>query len=88
MSEYASHSFIIKFWLEETAEEAGQATWRGHVTHVPSGKRRYIQDLDQIRVFIAPYLKELGASFQAGCRVRRWTSQLKSRLSRSTQDAQ
>lgn len=83
MSEYAPHSFIIKVWLEETAEEAGRATWRGHVTHVPSGERRYIQNLDQVRDFIIPYLEEMGIRFRARFRVRQWTNQLRSRLSRS-----
>jgi hypothetical protein len=55
------HSFIIKIWLEETAEEVGQAIWRGHITHVPSGERRYLQDLDSIAAFIAPYLEAIGA---------------------------
>jgi hypothetical protein len=81
--EFHLHSFIVKIWLEETAEEAGGATWRGHVTHVPSGERRYIQDLDQVRDFIVPYLEEMGVRFRARVRVLRWTSQLKSRLSRS-----
>ena len=38
-------SFVIKIWVEETAGEAGQALWRGHITHIPSGRRRYFQDL-------------------------------------------
>jgi hypothetical protein len=82
LSEYAPHSFIVKVWLEETAEEAGRATWRGHITHVPSGERRYIQDLDQIRNFVALYLEEMGVRFRARFRVQQWTSQLKRRLSR------
>jgi hypothetical protein len=55
-----THSFIVKIWLEETAEEAGRATWRGHITHVPSGERRYLKKLDEITAFIRPYLQEMG----------------------------
>jgi hypothetical protein len=55
-----THSFIIKIRLEETAEEAGRATWRGHITHVPSGERRYLKKLDEIMAFIRPYLQEMG----------------------------
>ncbi|MCI0396120.1 MAG: hypothetical protein L0332_30125 [Chloroflexi bacterium] len=58
--ETQTHSFIIKIWLEETATEAEQARWRGHITHVPSGNRRYLQDLDEIKSFITPYLERLG----------------------------
>lgn len=54
-------SFIVKLWLEEIAEETDQMVWRGHITHVPSGTRRYFSTLDQIADFITPYLAEPGA---------------------------
>jgi hypothetical protein len=62
MDQYEStvHPFVVKVWLEETAEVTGQATWRGHITHVPSGRRRYIQSLGEIIAFIAPYLRAMG----------------------------
>jgi hypothetical protein len=56
-----AHSFVVKIWLEETAMEAGRAIWRGHITHVPSGERLYIKELDEVTQFILPYLKGLGA---------------------------
>ena len=56
-----SHSFIIKIWLEETAQESGKVRWRGHITHVISGKRRYFQSLSDIDDFINPYLEDKGA---------------------------
>ena len=55
-----THSFVIKIWLEETAEEAGQAVWRGQITHVPSGKHQFVDNLYQFPLIIAPYLQELG----------------------------
>jgi hypothetical protein len=60
LSKIDTQSFIVKIWLEETVEEAGRATWRGHITHVPSNERRYLQDLDEIEAFITPYLKKMG----------------------------
>ena len=50
-------SFNVKVWPEETVEEAGRATWRGHITHVPSGERKSLKDLREIAEFIGPYLK-------------------------------
>jgi hypothetical protein len=64
--EVNTHPFVVKIWLEESAEEAGQATWRGYITHVPSGKRRYLQTLDDIIAFIVPYLEELGVEIPRG----------------------
>jgi hypothetical protein len=57
-------SFVVKVWIEET--EAEQATWRGHVTHVFSGRRRYLQNLDEIAVFVRPYLEAMGVRFEPG----------------------
>lgn len=57
-----NQSFIIRVWIEEPATESQPAVWRGHVTHVPSGARKYIQNLNEIAVIIAPYLVELGVS--------------------------
>ncbi len=54
------HSFIIKFWVEETAEEAGRLVWRGSMTHIPGGERRTFQDLEAISEFIMPFLQRMG----------------------------
>lgn len=58
--EFNTHSFIVKVWLEETAEETNKPIWRGHITHVPSGKRNYFQDLNGIIAFVTPFLERLG----------------------------
>ena len=55
-----THSFIIRIWLEETAVEADKARWRGHITHIPSNQRRYIENLDAVKQFIIPYLQSMG----------------------------
>ncbi|MFQ5856217.1 MAG: hypothetical protein ACE5LU_11295 [Anaerolineae bacterium] len=72
-----THSFIVKIWLEETVEEAGQATWRGHITHVPSGDRRYLKDLDDISNFVVPYLDRMGVKLDMRWRVRQWLKRWK-----------
>ena len=72
LSEAHTHSFIVKVWIEETAEEAGQSTWRSHVTHVLNGERRYVEDLDAIAAFIVPYLERMGVRFQETRPIPRW----------------
>ncbi len=54
-----THSFVIRVWVEEQ-EEAASPGWRGHITHVQSSRRIYVQDLGEIVHFIAPYLEALG----------------------------
>ena len=72
-----THPFIVRIWLEETAHEAGRATWRGHITHVPSGERRYLKSLEDIAVFIAPYLEGMGVKLGLFWQARRWLSGFK-----------
>lgn len=55
-------SFIVRVWVEEPARGAEGVSWRGHVTHVPGGERRYLKDLGDIVDFISPYLEQLRSS--------------------------
>ena len=55
-----THPFILKIWLEEGPEENEPAKWRGYIIHVPSGARRYIDNLDDVLNFIIPYLERMG----------------------------
>lgn len=64
--ENSNQSFIIKIWIEETAEEAGDVIWRGHITHVSSGERHYFDAPDDILIFMTPYLRRYGIKFEAG----------------------
>ncbi len=67
-----SHSFVVKIWLEDRIKTTGKAVWRGHITHVFGGERRYVQDLDGITMFIAPYLDHMGAKLSPCWRIRQW----------------
>ena len=72
MSEHITQSFIAKIWLEESVGETGRASWRGHITQVPSGNRQYIETLDDIVQFIAPRLEEMGARVALFWRIKFW----------------
>ena len=67
-----SHSFVVKVWVERTRSAARGAAWRGHITHVPSGERQYIEELDAISLFIAPRLAGMGARLGRLWRLRAW----------------
>lgn len=70
--EPTTQSFIVKVWVEESADGSSQGVWRGHITHIPSGKRHYLKNLNEIRDFIAPHLEEMGVKLDAGWRIARW----------------
>ena len=42
--ELNTHSFVLRIWREDDQPAAGIGKWRGHITHVQSGKRRYFQN--------------------------------------------
>ena len=75
--EYNTHPFVVKIWLEETDQEASSPTWRGHITHVPSGKRYHFRHLGEIALLIAPYLEEMGVSLGIFWKIQRWLSRPK-----------
>ena len=52
-------SFIVKIWVEETVGKRGEAIWRGHITHVTSGKRRYVKSLKEITNYFRLHLKSI-----------------------------
>ncbi len=72
LSESHTQSFIVHLWIEETADEGGGVIWRGSITHVPSGRRRHLKDLDGIAIFIMPYLERLGVRFGLRWRLRQY----------------
>jgi hypothetical protein len=70
--ESTTQSFIVKVWVEESADGTSQGVWHGHITHVPSRKRQYLKNLDEIKDFIAPHLEEMGVKLDRGWRIARW----------------
>ena len=52
-----THSFIIRIWPEQIDAADRSCKWRGHITHVPSGQRRYFEQLDILPDFIEQFLQ-------------------------------
>lgn len=68
--EFNTHSFVIKVWVEDPSEETTNPVWRGHITHVQSGSRRYLNSLNNAQTFIKPYLKSMGVKISFFWRLR------------------
>jgi hypothetical protein len=58
--EATTHPFLLRIWLEEIVEDTGSVLWRGCITHVPSRKTYYFQELSQLIEFLEPYILVLG----------------------------
>jgi hypothetical protein len=63
------HSFIVKLWLEG---ETNLLAWHGHITHVPSGARRYFKKLSDIPDFISEYLDGSNTQPDLKSRMKGW----------------
>jgi hypothetical protein len=57
LPENTTHSFVIKVWVEDVTLQNGQTIWRGHITHIPSKRRRYFDDYRSLQQFIEAYLQ-------------------------------
>lgn len=79
-----THSFIIKVWLEEVNELTSQIIWRGHITHVQDGKRRYVDDFEGMKHFIKIYINDMGVEFSPSHRVVLWLRRLALRFKRKS----
>ena len=77
-----TNSFIVKVWLEEANEATGRVLWRGHITHVPDGARRYVEDFEGINDFINLYLNVMDVEFGPSRRVALWFHRLVPHLKR------
>jgi len=55
-----AHSFIVRLWLEENAEDGETTVWRGQVTHVPGGESRYFRNFDDLVDFISSHIGQAG----------------------------
>ncbi len=67
--EFNTHSFIVKIWIEEPAEKPHKGRWRGHITHVPGGERRYLESLGEIVAFMVAYLLSMDVRLDAYSRL-------------------
>ena len=74
--EFNTHSFIVKIWLEEPADDKHKGKWRGHITHVPGGERRYLKSLGEIVAFMVPYMVSMGVRLDAYSKLRARLSSL------------
>jgi len=70
------HSFIVKLWLDDEGGEANQITWRGYITHVPTGARRYLKTLSDITDFIKQYIDGSDVRVDFKSRAKDWLRRL------------
>ena len=58
--EATTRIFIVKFWLEEVANEEQPAIWRGQIKHVPTGQRHYFSNMKEFQHILQSYLQAIG----------------------------
>jgi hypothetical protein len=55
-----AQTFLLRLWIEQTAEEKVDVVWRGRITHLPDEEHLYVQGFDEIRLFVCGYLLREG----------------------------
>jgi hypothetical protein len=55
-SDADAFSFVLRLWIEEDPVQCSALRWRGHITNVLDGRRRWVQSFHEIEAFIAGYL--------------------------------
>lgn len=66
------HSFVVKIWLEESAQESGRALWRGRIVHVASGNNRFFKSMEELVIFIRSYLGTIDRKGGWRLRIANW----------------
>lgn len=67
-----AHAFVVKVWHERGGRGTSRAVWRGHITHVASGRRRYVTSLHALAGFIALYLRAMHVRLPLYWRLSQW----------------
>ena len=67
-----THVFIVRLWCEPREIDGAPLEWRGVIEHVPTGRRHFFRDLDDILAFIDPHLHAVGRTFTLCWRIRQW----------------
>jgi hypothetical protein len=73
-----TQSFLVRIW-REAGTQPGEYFWRGHVTEVRHGKRKYVKNFEEIALFIANFLPQLGVQLNWRWRSKIWFQELKQR---------
>ncbi len=67
-----THSFIVKFWLDEQDPDDNNIVWRGHITHVATGQRKYYNNLREMNGFLIPHLQNMKIRIPIFWRIYQW----------------
>jgi hypothetical protein len=68
--------FIVRFWNETREKEGACPIWRGSVEHVSSGRRIYVNNIEEIGGVVSSFVR----GTEMNGKVSGWKKRLKSGL--------
>ena len=71
-----THAFVMTIWRVDDGARPNIAVWRGHITHVASGRRGPITSLSQLDSFVIDYLIDFGVRPSLCWRICRWLDRM------------
>lgn len=54
--EQETHSFVVRLWREHRDDLEKTAVWRGWIEHIPTKRRHYFQDKENLLKIVSDYL--------------------------------
>lgn len=54
-----THAFVVRIWSEELSGRENRAKLRGHITHAYTKERQSVQELDDILLFMRPFMAKM-----------------------------
>jgi hypothetical protein len=70
LDEPITHSFVVRIWLERSADGGEELKWRGKITHLPGDESQSFNNLDRIVDFIRAFLNDAAPPITGGSRLK------------------
>ena len=70
LTESSAYAFVVKVWYEDSRQDSDHMTaWRGRITHVVSGRYRYVTCCGELAAFITDFLTGQKTELPMLCRL-------------------
>lgn len=71
-----THAFVVRIWSEGVSDRENRAKLRGHITHAYTKERRSVQELEDILLFMRPFMAEMDVDLSLRSRLIMFVSSI------------
>lgn len=66
------HSFVVKIWVEPESQHPGGFRWHGHITHVSTNEKKYLNGWNDVARFIRLWIADQTPPAGVVRRIKQW----------------